>query len=840
MKSPFKPFETVVGDAEMQEGFFDVYEKTDKLFLAIPQDKLDKDFLLTFEIARGIGARGLFGGTMLNIFEGKLVTFERRGNTVLLVQKPHRYPAEASTAAARAVDLTFGSSVLETAKIATIREDSAIIIDILPWAISDISGVGNRVNAAVATRPGTPGRANIDKGRSYLESVKVFPENLNVRTKLTFHPTAPVSINSVPDSRYIPISVHMTMAALPEVPMEPRMADDRMGYFMTVHKEFTDDDKPSFFKRYINRWRLECAAPPTGGLCDPKKPLVYYVDHNVPEQYRQALIDGVDAWQPAFEAAGFRNAIRGEMLPEGADAEDIRYATLRWNVSDQPGYGAIGPSVVDPRTGEVLDADILFEHNMLLGWKRFYRTNVDPAAAFNEMFDASEAELAALAAGGEMISMADELSSQGTLLRAALAARGEIQPGDPVPDDYIYQALVRVTLHEVGHTLGLRHNFKSSYDTPFERLHDKSFTMDNGLASSVMEYPGINVAPAGQQQGYFYTPGVGSSDRWVIAYGYAVSAERAQQIARESGAWGHAYGTDEDARGAGALDPRVSVYDLSDDPMAWGKERAVMIQGIWQDLPNHVLMDDASYADVTAAYSTLLNQYARAVGTGIKYIGGQYQNREHVGDANAADPFVSVPKAEQQEALAFLVEYGLSEDAFALPTEVFKYFGANRWSHWGLNNTVNGRIDWPMHEVIASIQSSMIRQLTNPFTLARIRDAEVKFGAENVVTIPELMTEMTHATWSEVWAAPGRNIPSMRRDLQRAHLDRLIEFVTDAPARTPADARSVARMQLMDLNGRIARRLSPPFSFDAYTLAHLNEAQARIERALEAGLSIEN
>ena len=231
-KSPFKPFETVVGDAEMQEGFFDVYEKTDKLFLAIPQNKLDQDFLLTFEIARGIGARGLFGGTMLNIFEGKLVTFERRGNTVLLVQKPHRYPAEASTAAARAVDLTFGSSVLETAKIATIREDSAIIIDILPWALSDISGVGNPGQRCSSGRVRARRVAPTSiRGRSYLESIKVFPENLNVRTKLTFRPTAPVSINSVPDSRYIPISVHMTMAALPEVPMEPRVADDRMGLF---------------------------------------------------------------------------------------------------------------------------------------------------------------------------------------------------------------------------------------------------------------------------------------------------------------------------------------------------------------------------------------------------------------------------------------------------------------------------------------------------------------------------------------------------------------------------------------------------------------------------------
>lgn len=158
----------------------------------------------------------------------------------------------------------------------------------------------------------------------------------------------------------------------------------------------------------------------------------------------------------------------------------------------------------------------------------------------------------------------------------------------------------------------------------------------------------------------------------------------------------------------------------------------------------------------------------------------------------------------------------------------------------GQINTVNGRIDWPMHETIASLQSAIIRQLTNPFTLARIRDAEVKFGAENVVTIPELMGSMTQSIWSEVWTAPGRNILSMRRDLQRAHLDRLVEFVTDAPPRTPADARSIARMQLKDLQERIGKRLSPPFSFDDYTLAHLNEAQARIEQALEAGLSIEN
>ncbi|HEX9692506.1 MAG TPA: zinc-dependent metalloprotease [Gemmatimonadales bacterium] len=835
-RGPFKPFADVVKDATEMNGFFDLYRTADKLYLAVPADRLEQDFLLTFEIARGIGSSGLFGGTMLDIFEGKVVAFERHGNTLYLVQKPHRFPADPATPVGKAVDLTFGSSVLETAKIESVREDSALVIDIQSWIISDMSDVSSRVRGAVGA-PGRPGRANLDKGRSYIESVKAFPENLSLRAKLTFTPGEPANFNAVPDSRYIPVSIHTTMAALPEQPMTPRVADDRMGYFLTVHKDFTQDET-TFFARYVNKWRLECETPAGDGLCTPREPITYYIDRTVPVEYRQAMIDGVQAWNTAFEAAGFNNGIRALMLPDDADAEDIRYATLRWNVSDQPGYGAIGPSVVDPRTGEVLDADILFEQNMILGWKSFWRTNVDPVAAFEEMFAASDEELNALAQGGEMASMADEISAQGSFLRAALVARGAIAAGDPVPDEYIHEAMLRVTMHEVGHTLGLRHNFKSSFDTPFEQLHDRTFTKENGLASSVMEYPGINVAPKGQAQGYFYSPGVGSSDKWVIAYGYTPDAARAREVARQGAMEGHAYGPDEDARGSGALDPSVSVYDLSDDPMGWGKERADMIRGIWQELPQAVLTDNARYADVTAAYSTLLSQYARATGTGIKYIGGQYLHRDHVGDPNRRDPFVSVPKAQQQEALAFLTEYGLSESAFRLPPEVFRFFGADRWSHWGNTMTVNGRIDYPIHEQIASLQASLVNQITNPFLLARIRDAEVKFGASNVLTIPELMNGISNAVWSEVWNAPGRNVPSMRRDLQRAHLDRMIAFVTDPPDRTPADARSVARAELEDLHQRLTRRLTPPFSFDAYTTAHLNEAKIRIERALEAGMDM--
>lgn len=838
-KGPFKAFDELVEGATAYEGFFDLYEKPDNLYLAVPTERVGQDFLLTFEIARGVGAEGLFGGTMLNIFEGSLVALERHGNTIYLVQKPHRFPAEANTAVGRAVDLTFGSSVLETAKIEGIRDaDSALVIDVRDWVLSDLSDISSRVSRAVATRPGQRGRASFDKGRSHLESVKAFPNNVNIRAKLTFKPGEPVSLSSVPDSRYIPVSIFYSLAALPEQPMTPRLADDRVGFFMTVHKEFADDEK-TFFRRYVNRWRLECAGPAgADGLCEPRKPIVYYIDSNVPEKYREAMIDGVEAWNAAFERAGFRRGIRAEMLPDDADAEDIRYPTLRWNVSSDPGYGAIGPSMVDPRTGEIMDADILFEANMVLGWKQFWRVNIDPVTAIEEMVAADEAELERLAGGAEMATMAAEISAQGALLRAALAARGEIRPGEPVPDAYVYEAMKRVTMHEVGHTLGMRHNFRSSWDTPFERLHDKAWAEENGLASSVMEYPGINVAPNGQPNGYYYSPSVGSYDKWAIAFAYTPEAQRARAIARRAAQPGHAYGTDEDARGSGALDPTVSVYDLSSDPMAWGKQRADMIREIWKNLPRHVLTDNSPYYEVTDAFQTLLVQYARAVGTGIKYLGGQYQWRDHVGDPDGRAPFQLVPKAKQQEALSFLTDYALSAGAFNVAPSVYQQFGADRWSHWGNSNTIRGRIDYPFHEQVLGLQSSLLRQITHPMVLARIRDGEMKFGTRNVLTIPELMQGITQAVWSEAWVAPGANVPSVRRDLQRAYLDRMIEFLTDPPDRTPEDARSVARLQLTDLSRRLGQRLTPPHNFDAYTLAHLTESRARIGKALEAGLEM--
>jgi hypothetical protein len=829
---PADPFARLVGEAEAMEGFFDLWRTDDgKLYMAVPAARLGEDFLMEFKVARGVGAGGLYGGTMLNLFEADVVSFQRRADQLFLVKHPHRYRAEPGTPQAAAVDLSFTPSVVETARIEATRgegsEEAAHLIEVTNWFVGDMAGLSQRLRGLTSTGAGPGPAPAFDRGRSALDRVGAFPDNLNIRSLLTYRPPQPVSTGAVADPRFISVEVHHTLARLPEVPMEPRLADDRVGYFVTAHKDFTTDEE-THFVRYVNRWRLECDGPAgPDGLCDPVRPIVYYLDHTIPEAYRPWFIEGIEAWQSAFEEAGFREGIRAEMLPEGADPDDIRYPTLRWNTSESAGYSAIGPSTVDPRTGEILDANQLYEAQMILGFRSGWRNLVDPQTAFElavGALDPSDHE-----------HLAGVLSDQGTLLRALMVARGDLGPSDPLPDEYLGEAVRWVVMHEVGHTLGLRHNFRASTDTPMDRLHDRTWARENGLVSSVMDYHAPNVAPEGETQGYFYSPTVGSADRWKIAFGYTPDPDRAARLARMAETPGRTYGADEDASGPGAMDPSVNTYDLSDDPLAWGQERAAMVADLWERLHETVLDDNRRYADLTSAYQTLLGQYSQALAPAVKYIGGEYVYRTRVGDEADQGPFVPVDRATQRAALDFLVERAFAEDAFQLPPEVLRNLGPERWSHWGLTNTYQGRIDFPFHERVAGLQGSLMGQLVAPFRLARMRDAELRYGADAVLGIPELFRELTRATWAEVEGGRARNVPSVRRDLQRTWLNAMGSMVTEPQARTPADARALARFEMRQLDGRLSRALSGG-GLDATTRAHFEETRAWISKTLEAGI----
>ena len=831
-EDPFEDFEKLVEGAEVSLGFFDLYTKEGSLYLAVPTDRLGQDFLMDMRVARGIGAARLFGGTTLGSAEMNLMALEKHGEKVYLVQRPHRFGAASDDRAAEAVDISFGSSVVQSADVEAIRPDSALVLDVTSWFLSDLSGVGRRTRGAARGSNGQTGSTTFDRSRSYLDGVSSFPENTNIRATLTFRSGNPRSVPSVPDGRYIPVTVHYTLAQLPERPMERRIADDRVGNFMTVHKDFSTEDS-TFFRRYVNRWRLE-PGERVGDRRRPVKPITYYIDRTVPDEYRAWFKEGVENWNTAFEAAGWVDAIRALDLPEDADPNDIRYAVLRWNTSDDPRYGAIGPSKVDPRTGEILDADILFEANIFRSFRNTWRNIVNPvtaAEAFEMALGVGEFEVPEPQVPGlELAGFASALGAQGALAGLVLAVRGDLDPGDPLPDELLRQFTVWLVMHEVAHTLGLQHNLRSSASTPMDQLHNTSFTGVNGVYGSVMEYPTVNLAPPGERNGDYYTYNAGSYDRWAISYAYTRSQDDANAIARGVSDLGHMYGNE--SGGGGALDPTINTYDLGADPLAWGAERSARIRDLLPKIPEYVLQENSPFVDVTNAYTQLMSEYSRAIAPAVKYIGGQYMNRDHVGDGR--DPFVNVPKAKQIEALELIVDRIFAEGALALPPEVIQSFGANGFSHWGSDRTTGGRYDFPFHARILDLQSSVLNQILNPSRLARIRDGEMKFGTGQVLTIPEVMASLTIAIWSEL----GRGtISADRRDLQRAYLDAMMRLVVDPANGTPADARAVARWELYQLRDRIDSAQSG--ASDAYTQAHLFEALARIDKTLEAGLEAE-
>jgi hypothetical protein len=423
-------------------------------------------------------------------------------------------------------------------------------------------------------------------------------------------------------------------------------------------------------------------------------------------------------------------------------------------------------------------------------------------------------------------------------------------------------------MHEIGHTLGLRHNFRGSAGVTKAQMADKAYTKAHGLGISVMDYSPPALALDPKQQGDYYAATIGSYDRWAIRYGYTPMGPREpeapsakgsagvppawspdaeidalRRVASEAADPSHLYGTDEDAGFGGyGLDPTVSRYDQTDDPLGWARDRVTLINRLFDSLDARVVAPGQGYARLRSAFTDLLTDRWYAMLLTTKYLGGATTARDHRGDPSARPALTTVPAARQREALAFLTEMAFGEQAFRFKPELLSKLGPDRWRHWGSNPASEGRIDFPLHSWATAQQSSLLGQLLDPVVLARIRDAELRaVNGEQTVTIPELFSTLTRAIWGEAAYLRGgktatpRNITSVRRDLQRVFLSNLIRLVVNPPPDTPEDARTLARLTLVDLSSELDHALTRrEVELDSYTRAHLLDSRERISQALNA------
>src|SRR5437667_479271 len=586
---PWKPFAEVTKDARVSTGLFTAYLKRENAYLALKPEQLDHDYLMVTELSQGIGELGIDGGSDVR---SDLVRFHRSGDHVeLWVVNPYA-TATPNTPMARTVAYSFGHSVAQSFPIASIRDTTnEVLVDLVPFLVSDWVDLGAYFQFFSQTTPMQGPGPMFDKERSSFQSLHMFPTNTEAEARLTFRTSRSLGMDMVPDYRWIPVAVHYSILELPATPMRPRHADDRVGYFVSAMKNFSRDTAESFFVRYVNRWRLE-KKDPSAALSDPVKPITYDLDRTHPLECLSLPGAVIPAWNRAFEEAGIRNAIQVLDAPDDSlwSAEDARYSTVRWMANNAFTY-AIGPSAVDPRTGEILNADILIAASWIQAWQGEYRDYAGPQAMIREVF-VDDSLLRADPTGRmqRLCSYAGSFARQGTLLRATLAASGAIAPGGPVPREYIGQALKELVMHEVGHTLGLRHNFRGTAAIPMEKLFDRAYTATHGTSASVMDYNPPAIALDRSKQGDYYSRTIGTYDRWAIKYGYAgvsgetPDAERPglKAIAAQASDPEHVFGTDEDAGFAAyGLDPTVTRYDQTSDPLAWAKDRVTLVNRLF-------------------------------------------------------------------------------------------------------------------------------------------------------------------------------------------------------------------------------------------------------------------
>jgi Met-zincin/Domain of unknown function (DUF5117) len=870
------PFATVIRDARRIEGLFTLWQKEDKVWIELTPDDFGRLLFLGPKISRGIGEAGLFGGTMIGRWppwgRTQVVEFRRVQNLVQLVALNTEYVAAEGTPQAAAVKASYSPSLLGSTNIASLPEpdSKSVLIEANALFLTDMLAMGNALQ-----RVYRQGYA-LDARNSAFVDVRARPDAVIFDTQIHFAaasiavannvpPGAPTPSvpGTVPDARSLFLGLHYSLSALPVSPMPARRADPRVGHFTTVVQDFGNDLDRSPRLRHVNRWRLQ-KSDPQAALSEPVKPITFWIDRTVPVAYRPAVKRGILEWNKAFERIGFSNAIVVKEQPDDADFDtlDIGVASVRWMTNASMSFVAYGPTQVDPRSGEILDADIVLE-SLASRSARAQRAQVlearlgDDAAAMMKGLPSQLPDQARCA-------QADGAAEQLQYALDVLEARGELDPESPDVERFVQDSITETVMHEVGHALGLRHNFRSSRAFSERQLADASFTAAQGIAGSVMDYTPINLPRPGEPGGARHQLTLGPYDYWAIEYAYrpipeaaspppadgvespgkAGSAQHAadatdaqekamlQQIAARSAEPELAYGTDEDA--AFGIDPETLVFDLGNDEVAFAAKRIVIARDLIARQENRSLDAADDYGVLRRAVGFAMRDAARAAGILVRQIGGVRTLRDYPGSGR--DPLSPVEPAIQRAALDVLAREILAPDAFAVSPALARrmapdYFERAEAAAIG----VPVATDFALAPVVVDLQRALLAQLMSDPVAVRITDNEQKV---DVSQPPFRLSEVYERLMREVWGDIERRAsqPLARRELQRDHVNRLASQLLRPDQLSRADARGLMRLQARALLPRLQAASRRPGA-DAATRAHLEDCVETLQQALSARLA---
>jgi hypothetical protein len=787
----------------------------------------------------------------------QIVVLRRVGNTVQMVARNQHARAPEGTPLARALAESYSDSLLAAAPLAAAPhpERKSLLVDALALLGGDLPGLQTALESAYRMPYA------LDRGNSTIERARTGEQGSTITMRAHFavpklpappvtapgapppNPaTAPSPPRVVPDPRSLFLSVTYTLAPLPAAPMRPRMADQRVGYFTDAFVDYgADDSSPDRRRHLINRWRLE-KKDPALPVSEPKEPIRVVMDRNIPERWRATVREGILVWNQAFERAGFANALVVEQQADDADwtaLEGTRLLAVRWFAMEGPGATAVGPSQSDPRTGEILRGAAIIPEN----WVRFDRsfvTDFQPrlsGASAEEEADDGHHAMGEFAPRLVSCTFAHEALEQASFGLELLALRGAIDPQGPEATRYVASGLKAVVTHEVGHALGLRHNFKASTGIRLSQLRDPAFTAARGTSNSVMDYNPPNLPLDGEPVADYHMPGLGAYDLWAIEYGYREFAP-----ADEKGALGRlasqgendpalAYGTDEDTAGA---DPTINRFDLGDDPLAYAQRQLRLARELWARTQARELAADDDFTLYRRNLERGFSRVSQAVPLLAKYVGGVYSSRVLAG---AGKPLlVPVPAATQRAALDLLLNEVFASASFRFDPRFMSRLGVDQLDRAGPNRFV-GSTDFSLAGTVAGIQRSALDALMSDSVAARLADSEAKVAdPKTLPSYADVQARLREAVWSELkGAARAGEIDSLRRTLQREHVKRLAAGVLRPASAVAADVRAVHRQEALsleaDLKAALARR-----SWSAIARAHLADSQAVLAEALKAPL----